>query len=334
LQELAGANQEAEESYIRAADNLESLRGSIRLDELRMSFGTDKYQVYENIVNLKLNRGDKYSAFDYVERSKSRTLIDLLERNLETVWRAGTEGSPRLQKVRKLREELNVLYNRLDSDMPNTRAPISSQTTRDEIISRERELIETLRDSDSESSGWSSLQSIPLTRVQDVQSMLDPDELLIEYYSIGDRFQAIVIGKTEFQVFRDLTRTGAIRSALKGLKFQLSKFHLQQEYLEKHAASLLTAANHHLQDLYRHLIEPLKSALSLTPKLIVVPHQALHYVPFHALYDGRNYMVDNHDVSYAASASVLRICREKKTNKTPEVRFDSCRCGRVHPVYQ
>jgi len=102
------------------------------------------------------------------------------------------------------------------------------------------------------------------------------------------------------------------------LKFQLSKFHLQQEYLEKHAASLLTAANHHLQDLYRHLIEPLKSALSLTPKLIVVPHQALHYVPFHALYDGRNYMVDNHDVSYAASASVLRICREKKTNKTPE----------------
>ena len=29
-------------------------RGNIRLDEMRMSFGRDKYQVYENIVNLKL----------------------------------------------------------------------------------------------------------------------------------------------------------------------------------------------------------------------------------------------------------------------------------------
>jgi hypothetical protein len=73
-----------------------------------MSFGKDKYQVYENIVNLQLDRHDSLSAFDYVERSKSRTLIDLLERNLETVWDAGSEGSPRLQKIRKCREELNI----------------------------------------------------------------------------------------------------------------------------------------------------------------------------------------------------------------------------------
>jgi CHAT domain-containing protein len=318
LQELAGADHEAESSYIRAAGNLESLRGSIRLDELRMSFGTDKYQVYENIVNLQLNRGDKHSAFDYVERSKSRTLIDLLERNLETVWNAGTEGSPRLQKVRRLREELNLLYNRLDNDLPNTRAPVSTNATRDEITSREHELMETLRDAGSEGTCWPTLQSMQLARVQDVQSMLDPDELLIEYYSISDRFQAIVIGKNEFQVIRDLTTSSAIRSALKGLKFQLSKFHLQQDYIEKHAVALITATNHHLQELYRQLVAPLHSKVSLSPKLIIVPHQALHYIPFHALYDGSNYLVDNHDLTYAASASVLKICRERKPNNASE----------------
>jgi len=81
---------------------------------------------------------------------------------------------------------------------------------------------------------------------------------------------------------------------------------------------LLTAANHHLRELYRQLIEPLLPVVSLAPKLIIVPHQALHYVPFHALYDGSNYLVDQHDVTYAASATVLRICRERMSNKASE----------------
>ena len=38
----------------------------------------------------------------------------------------------------------------------------------------------------------------------------------------------------------------------------------------------------------------------------------LHYVPFHALFDGENYLIDKYAVSYAASASVLRICRSRK----------------------
>jgi hypothetical protein len=178
-----------------------------------MSFGTDKYQVYEDIVNLQLNRGDKHSAFDYVERSKSRTLIDLLE---ET-WTAS--GMPerkarRLLKIRKLREELNVLYNRLDSDMPNTRAPVSSNATRNEIISRERELMETLRDAGSESMGWATCRACnwrecwmfnpcSIRRIAERRVLLG-----------GDRFQAIVIGKSEFQVLRDLTTSGEIRARL------------------------------------------------------------------------------------------------------------------------
>ena len=40
-----------------------------------MSFGRDKYQVYENIVNLKLAKSDANSAFHFVRTLKSRTLI-------------------------------------------------------------------------------------------------------------------------------------------------------------------------------------------------------------------------------------------------------------------
>jgi CHAT domain-containing protein len=44
----------------------------------------------------------------------------------------------------------------------------------------------------------------------------------------------------------------------------------------------------------------------------------LHYLPFHALYDGKSYLVESHDISRAPSASVLKICREKKIQKTEQ----------------
>jgi len=318
LKELAGATQEAETLYLRAVDDLESLRGSIRLDELRMSFGKDKYQVYENIVNLQLNRDDSHTAFDYVERSKSRTLIDLLERNLETVWDAGAEGSPRLQKIRKCREELNILYNRLNGEGTAVRSVAADKQSRSEIAAREHELMELLREVGSEKSGWAALQTMELPNVSDVQQMLNPDELLVEYYTIGDRFQAFVIGRNQFDVIRDITTTGAVRTALKGLNFQLSKFQLQSEYITRHAAELLQATRHHLLDLHHQLIAPIQSKVSREQRLIIVPHQVLHYVPFHALYDGEHYLVDDHEITYGASASVLKICRDRKPAKPPE----------------
>src|SRR6185436_7349646 len=132
LNELNGAMQEAEQLYMKAIDQMESLRGNIRLDEMRLSFGRDKYQVYENIVNLKLTKAELSSAFHFVERSKSRTLIDLLEKNLETVWDTGADESPRLQRIRRIREELNIFYSRLNEVGATPRA-VADPATKEEI---------------------------------------------------------------------------------------------------------------------------------------------------------------------------------------------------------
>src|SRR5439155_23583882 len=122
------------------------------LDEMRMSFGRDKYQVYENIVHLKLTKNDTRSAFEFVERSKSRTLIDLLEKNLETVWDTGVDESPRLQRIRRIREELNIFYSRLNELGTTARTPGTDAATKDEIARREQELVELLREVGSEKS--------------------------------------------------------------------------------------------------------------------------------------------------------------------------------------
>ena len=315
LKELNGSIDEAEQLYMKAIDQMESLRGNIRLDEMRLSFGRDKYQVYENMVNLKLTKNDPRAAFQFVERSKSRTLIDLLERNLETVWDTGVDDSPRLQRIRKIREELNIFYSRLNEI--GAARPTGDSATQEEIARREQELVELLREVGSEKSGWATLQSMKIPDVEEVQAMLQADEVLVEYYTIGDRFQAFIISRNKFEIVRNLTTTSTVRTALKGFTFQLSKFHLQAAYLESHAPLLLKAIQYHLRELYRHLIEPIQDKLD-RPSLIFVPHHVLHYVPFHALYDGANYLVDAYAVSRGASASVLKICREKKIQRTEQ----------------
>ena len=312
LREQEGKTGDAEALFMRAISELEMLRGNIKLDELRMSFGKDKYQVYENIVNVKLGTEQSREAFEFVERSKSRTLIDQLERSVETASDPKGEESARSQKIRKIREELNILYSRLNELGATPRAVASDSTTKEEIARREQEFVELLRAAGSEKPGWATLQSMPPAGVDDVQSMLAPDELLVEYYAVGDRFLAFLIGKTTFQVFPDLASSEDIRTAIRGLNFQLGKFHLQPSYLKKHAASLIAATKHHLQKLHSLLIAPISQALGNIKRLIIVPHQMLHYVPFHALLDEENYVIDKYAVSYAASASVLRICRSRK----------------------
>jgi len=312
LKESEGNTGEAESLYMRAITELELLRGNIKLDEFRMSFGKDKYQVYENMVGVKLRMDDARSAFEFVERSKSRTLMDQMERSVETGSNATGEESPRLGRIQKVREELNILYSRLNELGTTGRAAASDSTTRDEIAKREQEFVELLRAAGSEKPGWATLQSMPALGVADVQNMLEPDELLVEYYAVGDAFQAFVIGRDAFQIFRDVALSADIRASIRGLNFQLSKFHLQPSYLSKHSYSLLAATRHHLGNLYNQLIAPISHLFNGSKRLIVVPHQMLHYVPFHALHDGETYLVDKYAVSYAASASVLRICRSRK----------------------
>ena len=317
LKELSGALEDAEQLYMKAIDLMESLRGNIRLDEMRMSFGRDKYQVYENMVNLKIARGDKQAAFQFVERSKSRTLIDLLEKNLEAVWDAGVDESPRLQRIRKIREELNIFYSRLNEVGSTARAAAADTITKEEISKREQELVELLREVGSEKSGWATLQSMKIPSVEEVNAMLRPDEVLVEYYTIGDRLQAFVIGHNSFDVIADITTMSAVRASLKGLTFQLSKFHLHSSYVQTHAERLLAATQYHLRQLYDQLIQPIQDKLS-GRSIVFIPHNVLHYLPFQALFDGTTYLIDRYDVVRAASTSVLKICREKKIQKTEQ----------------
>jgi CHAT domain-containing protein len=65
-----------------------------------------------------------------------------------------------------------------------------------------------------------------------------------------------------------------------------------------------------LGQLYQLLVAPLNAALGRCQYLIIVPHGPLHYLPFHALYDGAAYLLERHQISYLPGASFLHYCHQ------------------------
>jgi CHAT domain-containing protein len=76
---------------------------------------------------------------------------------------------------------------------------------------------------------------------------------------------------------------------------------------------LLSDAQAQLASLYDLLLRPLIRGVALDTMLVVSPDGPLHYVPFHALYDGERYVVERHPISTTPSATVMDLCARHTT---------------------
>ena len=66
-----------------------------------------------------------------------------------------------------------------------------------------------------------------------------------------------------------------------------------------------------LQHLYDLLLRPVSRALESCEHLTIVPYGILHYLPFHCLFDGVQFVVERLDVSYLPSAALMEICHQR-----------------------
>ncbi len=66
-----------------------------------------------------------------------------------------------------------------------------------------------------------------------------------------------------------------------------------------------------MQKLWSELWAPLEKKLRPDERLCIIPHNVLHYVPFQALHDGKQFLVERHTVLYAPSGTGLVELRKR-----------------------
>lgn len=327
LGNLAELRQDADTAlgmYEQSASRIETMRGHVQVEAWRASFLTDKLVVFQDLVLLYARLGRIQDAFSAVERAKSRLLAERLSGRLSDEAAALAESDDPhardlAQKLRDTLARLESLYTqtnlgesaeRGEAWLPSVNVDTLAEVKKleDQVQSLERHIEQARPRFASMTVGYTA----PL---KDIQADLW-GAWLLQYHIARGLVWAFVVDSAGIRAYRELATlakveetqrrfSAAVERAL-GLAFQYGP-----KVLIRHLPSLLADANAQLAALYDLLLRPLATELPPETSLIISPDGPLHYVPFHALFDGSSYLVEQHTVSYTPSATVLDLCARR-----------------------
>jgi tetratricopeptide (TPR) repeat protein len=307
---LNGELGQARRYFFAAVDLIENQRVGLPLEEARTAYLDDKAVVYSDLIRSLLEDPGASDeavalAFDVVARAHSQTLLERLLANLPAT------ADPDLEARRQeIYQELHWLYNRLLGDAGDSRRSLVAVSQA--VAAREAALQQI---------AWRrapALHDAEPAALGDLQAVLAEDEQALVYFttagypaessatpdalSASDLGVVFVVDRRRVSVVR-LASNPALLEALREWRFQLGRAEVGPEYRLRRHEHLLEGARGALATLYDQLIRPVRSHLT-RPRLLIVPHGPLHQLPFHALFDGARFLVEEYECAYAPGVSV------------------------------
>ena len=316
---------EAISYYDRAIKGIDLVQSHLVMDE-RSSFLEDKGDVYKRAVILALKKGSNEQALVYVEKAKSRVLGDYLRNNIDIRMRAGDKaGEAILEDLSRLREEQawysNIVYETgFETGLSDTALmriqSMSPGQAKQEMQKRERSIEHMLEQLQLRLAGDLVSRSRPQwtdSIITQLWPKIEHSVMMLEYYlteqdlyifeitrtGIHVHIQEDVVPSLErlFSLWRVNLDLAAQASGARDRAFAFSG-------LQENCLGLL-------QRLYDLLLKPVSSSLENCEHLTIVPYGMLHYLPFHCLFDGVQFLVERVDVSYLPSAALMDICHQR-----------------------
>lgn len=280
LAERNGNRSKAIEFFEKAIEIIEFQRATINTEASKIGFVGDKQAVYQYLVKVLYEDGQYEKAFEYVERSKSRALVDLLATKKDFVAREGAQE--KICNFLSLEDPTKnqILRSDVSTDSPQTRsvrikAKNHLQTSAPEL---------------------SSLVTVTSASISELVAVIPSDDVLVEYYYKDRDMYAFVLSQDGLKAIR-LDSDGLLEDVREYRRLLDPKDSSRQGEVAK--------------KLYVRLFEPIEGFLN-GPNLIIVPHGVLHYLPMSALHDGTQYLIDRYSIRMMPSASAIRYLQDKR----------------------
>lgn len=267
----------AVEFWKKAVDVIEQQRSTINTEANKIGFVGDKQAVYRSLIGGLFDTGQLAEAFVYLERSKSRALVDMLAAKKDFSVSSGNPEAISALLAKAEKDEMAALGQGAEKKS-GTRSLAVIPT--DALTSQAPELATLV-----------SVSAIPLA---DIQSKIGNDEVLVEYYYDQQWLYAFVITRDHMT---------AVRQESSGLEAQVRAWRTALE--DPKGLSQLPLA----QELYQRLVTPVAAHLK-HPRLTIISHGVLHYVPLAALHSGTEYLIDKYAIRHLPSASVMQFLRD------------------------
>jgi CHAT domain-containing protein len=283
---------------------------------LRPGFLEDKGEALRRLISLYLQIGQTVKAFETLENAKAQNWLAYLINRERLHWSQEDAASRSLiEKLEGLRAEHQWFYQLSNHQPGNSEEypkAISPEKARAEMTKREQHMRAITEQLYLRSEDDPYYKQTLAPSFSDIQQSLDDDTTLIEYYNDGEIVWAFTLNKNEIHV-HPLSLTVKVLSDLVEQWQANVAGALNMDPYATGARRLTLLAQRILQRLHASLIQPLALKKD-TRRLVFVPYGALHFLPFHLLHDGIEYLIEQHEILVLPAAGLATRQPPKRTS--------------------
>ena len=296
----------------KSLEIIEDLRTKVASAELRTSYFATVQDYYQFYINLLMqlhkqnpNQGYDSKAFHASERSRARTLIELLNEASVDI-RQGID--PQLATAeRKLQQQLNTIETQRIKLLSGEYTPeqkANIEQTRDQLIDEYDKLRAKIRTTSPNYAALTQPQPLTLKEVQ--QQVLDNDTLLLQYSLDKGSSFLWAVTKDSIHSYR-LPPEAEIKNAAIELRITITNPRKRNDITKvDSAADALTEI----------ILKPVADKLN-KKRLLIVGDRFLQEIPFSALSipntdgesDGYQPLIVNHEIVHLPSATTIANIR-------------------------
>jgi CHAT domain-containing protein len=327
-QRALGQKEAATRSYFLAISHITAVWWAVYIatETSAIAFREVTQAAYRELVDFLMEQGRFDEAYGYAERAKGRTSLTL------TAARRAKQSSENSHQSAKQDEQSQSIVSKRMQLASSDISPEQQSRLRKEIEYEELEKQRKQMVAEIERSREGLVWSQPATVAQ-LQKQFPNDQVALAEFFLGEKRSFVWVitqGATFFEILPSKEEIESkVNEYLKRLAVTPNHLNIENE---------ITKARAQAEALFSTLFSSLSKHLKPNQRLIVVPDGVLYYLPFEALIHNGRYLVQDHEISYAPSASMLGLFEdsesEPRSNKAMELlaigdpNFDSKSTGK------
>jgi len=324
--ERLGRDDEALAAYTEAVEIIETLVGSLSANVSSETFNASRgnRDLYDHLIKLLIKKGRSAEALQYLERAKSKSLVDAL---------AGANVNAKdpalkalIDRVRSLSDSVREAETALATEMKKSaeqRDNAKVVAARARLDNAQKQYLGAVAEIKRANPSYASLVAVNPTDLVEVRKRLPEKTLLLEYFPTDSELYIFVVTRDEGPAIRTvaISRADLVKLVMQYREALSSAS--EQSVLDRSARGVLWKDDGKpdfktdiapIKDatvrLYDALIAPVQADVDRCDTLLIVPAGELYYLPIHALgranQDGSlSFLIEQKRFAYLASADLL-----------------------------
>lgn len=336
LMNCFGDDEGALEAGREAIRLYEGIRGTLKKESHRITYAAQVTDPYETTISCLMKMGRYDEALAYIERAKSRALLELLSARLMQDIFIKTESESfhraiqllvEMDEVRRNLEDLasaeGVLPDDEDDDNTRTAGDVSkdlNQSLRHSMEEKQCDFKKLFSDIQICNPGKADLCAISSVTSGQIRECLDHDTFLLELFQTETKLYLVCVSRQEETTVFEIDLGGnEAMELVADVSWAIQDPALRD--IDSH--DYIRLIKNPLGKMYERIIGPIGEFFAKYRRCLIIPHLFWHYFPFHALYDRKrmSFLCDQIEIGFCPSASILHQCKQKNRTKRDNALF-------------